>query len=174
MPRTSDRQISHDPELLSGDDKNIAHQQETYANWKSQIQLNFVQDSNIFNTEKHQILHICGFLSGQAYQNNCDLLNIVTQHSDDPASWEWITAEAALTALNRQYETLNLSLSTSIALDKCYQKNRPFQNFLAEFTSLAKKCKKTEEQKVEALKKKVSESIVKALSTLDNPPIIIL
>jgi Mn-dependent DtxR family transcriptional regulator len=58
----------------------------------------------------------------------------------------------------------------SISFDKCFQKSQPFQNFLAEFTNLAKKYKKTEEQKVEALKKKVSESIAKALSTLDNPP----
>ena len=170
IPRTSDHRISRDPELFSGNDKNIAHWQETYANWKSQIQLNFAQDSNVFNTEKRQILHICSLLSGQAYQNNHDLLDTVTQHPDDPASWEWTTAEAALTALDRQYETLDLSLSASIAFDKCHQKNRPFQNFLAEFTSLAKKCKKTEEQKVEALKTKVSESIAKALSTLDNPP----
>jgi len=73
-------------------------------------------------------------------------------------------------ALDRQYETLDLSLSASIAFDKCYQKNHPFQNFLAEFIGLAKKCRKTEEQKVEALKKKVSEPIAKALSTLDTPP----
>jgi hypothetical protein len=74
-----------------------------------------------------------------------------------------------LAALDRQYETLDLSLSASISFDKCFQKNRPFQNFLAEFVGLAKKCKKMEEQKVEALKKKVSKSIAKALSTLDNP-----
>jgi hypothetical protein len=79
-------------------------------------------------------------------------------------------AEATLTALDRQYETLDLSLSTSIAFNKCHQKNRSFQNFLAKFIGLAKKCKKTEEQKVEALKKKVAEPIVKALSTLDTPP----
>jgi hypothetical protein len=170
ISRTSDRRISRDPEPFSGDDKNIAHRQEIYANWKSQIRLNFAQDSNIFNTEKRRILHICGLLSSQAYQNNRDLLDTVTQHPDDPTSWEWTTAEAALTALDRQYETLDLSLSASIAFDKCYQKNRPFQNFLAEFTGLAKKCKKTEDQKVEALKKKVSEPIAKALSTLDNPP----
>jgi hypothetical protein len=79
-------------------------------------------------------------------------------------------AEAVLAALDRQYETLDLSLSASISFDKCFQKNRPFQNFFAEFVGLAKKCKKTEKQKVEVLKKKVSESIAKALSTLDNPP----
>src|SRR5580692_10341402 len=170
VSRVSDRRISRNPDPFSGDDKNIANCQETYATWKSQIRLNFAQDPNIFDTEKRRILHICGLLSGQAYQNNRDLLDTVTQHPDDPASWEWTTAEAALTALDKQYETLDLSLSASIAFDKCYQKNRPFQNFLAEFTGLAKKCKKTEEQKVEALKKKVSESIAKALSTLDAPP----
>src|SRR6266436_4373939 len=104
-------------------------------------------------------------------KNNRDLLDTVTQYPDDPTSWEWTTTEAALTALDKQYETLDLSLSTSIAFDKCYQKNRPFQNFLAKFIGLAKTCKKTEEQKVEALKKKVSELIAKALSTLDTPPV---
>jgi hypothetical protein len=167
-PKPSDRQISHDPEPFSGNDKNIVHRQETYGTWKSQVWLNFAQDSNVFNIEKCRILHICGLLSGQAYQNNRDLLDTIIQHPGDPASWEWTTAGAALTVLDRQYETLNLSLSASIVFDKCHQKNRLFQNFLAEFIGLAKKCKKMEEQKVEALKKKVSEPIVKALSTLDT------
>jgi hypothetical protein len=73
-------------------------------------------------------------------------------------------------ALDRQYEILDLSLSASISFDKCFQRNCPFQNFLAEFISLAKKCKKTEGQKVEVLKKKVSKLITKALSTLDALP----
>jgi hypothetical protein len=170
VPRVSDRRISRNPDPFSGDDKNIANRQETYATWKSQIRLNFAQDPNIFDTEKRRILHICGLLSGQAYQNNRDLLDTITKHPSDPTAWEWPTSEAALNALDKQYETLDLSLSASISFDKCFQKSRPFQNFLAEFTNLAKKCKKTEEQKVEALKKKVSESIAKALSTLDNPP----
>jgi hypothetical protein len=84
VSRTSDRQISRDPEPFAGDDKNIAHHQETYGTWKSQVQLNFAQDSNVFNTEKCQILHICGLLSGQAYQNNRDLLDAVTQNPNNP------------------------------------------------------------------------------------------
>jgi hypothetical protein len=55
IPRTSDCQISHDPELFSGNDKNIVHCQETYGTWKSQVRPNFAQDSNIFNTEKHRL-----------------------------------------------------------------------------------------------------------------------
>jgi hypothetical protein len=170
VPRTSDRQISRDPELFSGNDKNIANHQETYGMWKSQVRLNFTQDLNAFNTEKYRIRHICGLLSGQAYQNNRDLLDTMTQHPDNPSFWEWATAEAVLTAYDRQYETLDLSLSASISFDKCFQRNRLFQNFLAKIISLAKKCKKTKEQKVKALKKKVSELIAKAFSTLDAPP----
>jgi hypothetical protein len=171
MPKRSDRRISRDPDPFSSNDKNIANRQETYATWKSQIRLNFAQDPNIFNTEKRQILHICGLLSGQAYQNNRDLLDTITKHPSDPIVWEWPSSEVALNSLDKQYETLDLSLSASISFDKCFQKSRPFQNFLAEFTNLAKKCKKTEEQKVEALKRMVSESIAKALGTLDNPPV---
>ena len=84
--RTSDRQISRDLEPFASDDKNIAYRQETYSTWKSQVRLNFAQDSNVFNTEKCRILHICGLLSGQAYQNNRDLLDAVTQNPDDPSS----------------------------------------------------------------------------------------
>jgi len=85
----------------------------------------------------------------------------------DPTVWEWPTSKVALNTLDKQYETLDLSLSASISFDKCFQKSYLFQNFLAEFTNLAKKYKKIEKQKVEALK--VSESIAKTLSTLDNP-----
>jgi hypothetical protein len=116
-------------------------------------------------------LYICGLLSSQAYQNNCDLLNTVIQYPNNLTSWEWTTAEAALTVLNRQYETLDLSFFVSIAFDKCQQKNCLFQNFLAKFIGLARKYKKTEEQRVEVLKKKVSKLIAKALSTLDTSPL---
>ena len=37
VSRTPDRRISRDPEPFAGDDKNIAHRQETYSTWKSQV-----------------------------------------------------------------------------------------------------------------------------------------
>ena len=98
-------------------------------------------------------------LHSQVYQNNCNLFNPIIQHLDDPTFWEWTPTEAALIVLDRQYKTLNLSLSALIVFNKCHQKNRPFQNFLAKFIGLAKECKKIEEQKVEALKRKISELI---------------
>ncbi|KAI0991307.1 hypothetical protein K3495_g16880, partial [Podosphaera aphanis] len=58
----------------------------------------------------------------------------------------------------------------SIKFDKLYQRKTPFPNFLATFQSLATRCGKTEEQKVEALKKKVSDEIAQQFRSLDNPP----
>ena len=172
MLRGFDHRISRGPDPFSNDDKNISNHQETYAIWKSQILLNFTQNPNIFNIKKRQILHICGLLSGQAYQNNWDLLDTITKHPSDSTVWKWPTSEAALNSLAKQYETLDLSLLASISFDKCFQKSCPFQNFLAEFTNLAKKYKKTEERNVEALKRKVSESIVKAVRGF-RPPYLI-
>jgi hypothetical protein len=45
-----------------------------------------------------------------------------------------------------------------------------FPNFIAKFETLAYQCGKTEEQKVEALKKKISQELAEKLATLDNPP----
>ncbi|KAI1005739.1 hypothetical protein K3495_g2474 [Podosphaera aphanis] len=72
--------------------------------------------------------------------------------------------------MNRQFETLDLSQDTAIKFDNLQQGNRSFQNFLATFVALAAKCKKTEEQKVNALKKKVSSDIATAIKTLAQPP----
>jgi hypothetical protein len=48
--------------------------------------------------------------------------------------------------------------------------NKPFQNFAAEFRTLAQRCNKTEAQKVEALKKKVSKELADKLAYQPTPP----
>ncbi|KAK8153302.1 hypothetical protein BC567DRAFT_187127 [Phyllosticta citribraziliensis] len=48
--------------------------------------------------------------------------------------------------------------------------NKPFQNFLAQFVALATNCKKTEDQKVDAFKRKVSTELASMLKTLPTPP----
>ena len=47
--------------------------------------------------------------------------------------------------------------------------NKPFQNFIAEFKSLASRCKKTTEQKVDALRLKVSQELSNAITHRDHP-----
>src|SRR5438034_3790707 len=84
--------------------------------------------------------------------------------------WLYQTSTEFLAALDKQYTTLDLAHAAGIMFDKLHQANRPFQNFLAEFNTLAKKCRKTDEQKVEALKKKVSEEIASKIAGDSNPP----
>src|SRR5438034_11678096 len=84
--------------------------------------------------------------------------------------WLYQTSTEFLAALDKQYATLDLAHAAGISFDKLHQANRPFQNFLAEFSTLAKKCRKTDEQKVENLKKKVSEEIATKIANDPNPP----
>lgn len=169
-PTSSTRRISKDPKEFSGDHKNIAVRQEQYMNWKAQILLNFAQDSEIFNSEKRKLLHICGHLSGDAYSNNRDSFETISSKPDDPSGWEWQTASSLLKTLDAQYQTLNLALDASKKFDLLFMMGKPYANFVAELTTLGRKCKKTPEQMVEALKKKVSDEIAKSIAKMEEPP----
>ena len=169
-PKETARRLSHDPEKFDGSQKNIAERQETYISWKTQILLNFTQDKGVFDSEDKKVLHICGLLSGEANTNNSDMLESITKNPNNPSSWQYQTSTDFLAALDKQYATLDLAHAAGISFDKLHQANRPFQNFLAEFSTLAKKCRKTDEQKVENLKKKVSEEIATKIANDPNPP----
>ena len=72
--------------------------------------------------------------------------------------------------LSRQFETLDLAQQASQKFDNLFMLNKPFQNFAAEFRALAQRCNKTEAQKVEALKKKVSKELAEKLAYQPNLP----
>jgi hypothetical protein len=143
--------------------------QEKYVSWKSQLRLSFAQDHETFNSHRTQVLHICGLLTGEAYSNNRDAIDQIVK-DPDPSTWEFKSATDMFISLDKQYETLDLSRQASIAFDNCFQKGRPFPNFLAEFNTAARQCKKTAEQKVDALKKKVQDEIALKLANLPSPP----
>ena len=156
---TSTRRISKDPPPFDASDENVARRQETYAAWKDAIKITFVLDAATFDTEAKRILHICGLLAGNANRNNADMMKAVTDDPTEPQKWIHETAELFFHALDSQYETLNLVHDASIQFDKLKQANKPFQNFIAEFNNLARKAKKTNKEKVEALRRKVSREI---------------
>jgi hypothetical protein len=163
------KRLTQNPEKFAGDDKNIVTRQEKYITWKTQLKLNFAQDHETFNDHRTQILHICGLLTGEAYTNNRDAIDQIIMDTNS-ATWDFQSANDLFISLDKQYETLDLSRQASIAFDNCFQKGRPFANFLAEFNTAARQCKKTAEQKVEALKKKVQDEIALKLANLPNPP----
>jgi hypothetical protein len=56
-----------------------------------------------------------------------------------------------------------------LKLDVLKMKGRQFQDFIAEFNSLALRCKKTTEQKVDALRLKASQELSDAVTHRDQP-----
>ncbi|KAI0992449.1 hypothetical protein K3495_g15736, partial [Podosphaera aphanis] len=169
-PQPSHHRISKDPDRFSGETTDMTKRQQEYVNWKSTILTCFLQDNHVFSNERTKLLHIFGLLSGAAHENNRIYFDEAVKNPNDPKSWTWKTATQLFTSLDAQYETINLKLDASIKFDVLYQKKTPFPNFIALFQNLSQRCGKTEEQKVEALKKKVSVEIAQKLATLDSPP----
>jgi hypothetical protein len=164
------KRLSKDPDKFDGEEKEIKKRQQIYINWKSQLRLCYAQDSAIFNTEKVKILHTVGLLTGDAYNNNRAIFEYMTAHPNDVSSWACKSSDELFAALNQQYETLDLKLDASIDFDQLFQRKTAFPNFIAKFETLAYQCGKTDEQKVDALKKKISQELAEKLTTLENPP----
>jgi len=165
------RRQSQDPEKFGGTEKDIAKRQQQYVNWRSQINRCFGVDRHIFDTEYRKIQHISGLLKDDAYDRTREYFDTVTEYPDDPEYWHWKTATEVFWALNDQYETMDLSQQASQDFDDLWMTNKPFQNFLAEFERLAHKCGKTQEQKVEALRVKVSQEVSDELAHQINVPV---
>lgn len=161
---TPNRRLSADPDKFSGQEKDISKRQTEYVNWRWQIQRVFAVDKHVFPTDSVRIHHIAGLLTGDAADLHRRYFTTLLENPDDPDLWFWKTPADVFSTLNAQYETLDLSLKAGRKLDKLFMGGRPFQNFLAEFNTLADKCGKTEAQKVEALRVKVSAELYRAIT----------
>ena len=166
----SGRRISEDPDKFGGTEKDVTKRQQQYVTWRSQIQRCFGMDEHIFNTEFRRIQHIAGLLKDDAY----DLFRIhfetITDDPLDPSKWHWQTHVDVFKTLNDQYATLDLSRQAGIDFDNLWMTNKPFQNFIAEFNKLATKSGRTDVQKVETLKIKVSQELSDvAMNRSDKP-----
>ena len=164
------RRVSKDPQPFAGDNKDIAKRQQEYVNWCSQIRLVFLQDGDVFTTDIKKILHVAGLLTGDAQDVNRNDFDTIINNPHDPTMWKWLSIDAVFASLDVQYKTLDLSREASRDFDNLFMKGNPFQNFIAQFSTLAHKSGKTERQKVEALKLKVSDELQKATAIQINTP----
>ena len=172
-PQTSGgtaRRISKDPEAFSGGEKDVAKRQQQFVVWRSQINSCFAQDIAVFDTERRKILYIAGLLAGDAYELHRTYFDTITENPGTTESWYWKTAEEVFRTLSSQFETMDLAQKASQKFDNLFMLNKPFQNFIAEFRTLTQRCNKTESQKVEALKKKVSKELADKLAYQPAPP----
>ncbi|MDB5911257.1 MAG: hypothetical protein JWP34_5374 [Massilia sp.] len=165
------RRITSDPDKFSGTEKDIARRQREYINWRAQINRVFAVDSSVFNSDFRQITHIQGLLAGTAYDLNRDSFNTIIDNPADPELWTWRTAPQVFAHLNVLYETLDLSREASMKFDEFRMGGLPFQNFIAEFNTLSAQCGKTNEQKVDALRIKVSQELSTAVQFRDKKPL---
>jgi uncharacterized protein YoxC len=144
MSSTTARRISKDPESFSGGEKDVAKRQQQFVVWRSQLQSCFAQDTAVFNTERKKILHIAGLLTDDAYELHRTYFDTITQNLTMPDTWHWKTADDVFKTLSTQFETMDLAQQASQKFDNLYMLNKPFQNFIAEFHTLAQQCDKTE------------------------------
>jgi hypothetical protein len=164
------RRISEDPEKFGGTEKDITKRQQQYVTWRSQIQRCFGMDEHIFNTEFRRIQHIASLLKDDAYDILREHFETITDNPTDPSKWHWQTHQDVFKTLNDQYATLDLSRQAGIDFDNLWMTNKPFQNFIAEFNKLATKSGKTDSQKVEALKVKVSQELADVSTNRSDKP----
>jgi len=117
-----------------------------------------------------RILHITSLLGGSAYTTNRAAIDNILHNADDPQQWDFPSAAALLEELDKQYEVVNIKQEAQRALDSCYMRKKPFPNFLAEFKTLYTQSHKTNKQKVNKFKKRVSDEIsVRFVAVFDKP-----
>jgi hypothetical protein len=170
ISRSNNKRISTDPEKFSGIEKVISKRQQQYLTWRSQLLSVFGRDKHIFNTEYLRIQHIASLLKDDAYDNHREHFETITLNEGDPSQWYWQTSRDVFAELNNQYETLDLSRQANIDFDCLWMKNTPYQNFIAEFDRLADKSGKTNHQKVDSLKAKVSQELSDVALSYQNKP----
>ncbi|KAI1007878.1 hypothetical protein K3495_g349 [Podosphaera aphanis] len=118
------------------------------------------------NTDLHEQIRQLNMVDKNDLQHQ---LTKAVKNPNDSKLWTWKAAAQLFTSLDAQDETIYLKLDAGIKLDVLFQKKTPFPNFIVLFQNLSQRCRKTEEQKVKALKKNVSVEIAQKLATLDSP-----
>lgn len=164
----SSRRLSRDPEPFSGRERDVSKRQLLYSVWRSQIKMCFVQDSALFNTPQRQILHVAALLKDEAYDANRTKFDSVVNNAN-PELWHWQSADDVFSELDKQFETMDLAQEAGRKFDNLFMGNKPFQNFISEFRLLAGRCNKSNDQLVDALKKKISPGLADALKVQALP-----
>jgi hypothetical protein len=164
------RRTTKDPDPFDASEKDTAKRQEQYTDWRTAIVRTFTIDEEHFATEFRKIQHIAGLLKGDAYRLFEPQLHLYNEHPHDPELWHWKTYTSLLHDLNLQYETHDLTRAAAIEFDNWKMRGKSYPNFIARFITLAAKCGKTAEQKVEALRQRVSDELANEVTHRPNKP----
>ncbi|KAK4232660.1 hypothetical protein C8A03DRAFT_39768, partial [Achaetomium macrosporum] len=154
------RRLTTDPDQFSGEEKDIVKRQVNFVNWRSQVGRVIQTDDHIYRTEFAKLQYAAGRLTGEAYRLFQPRFDKLTEKKDEQQEWPWKTVGDLFKELNGLYATMDLGKTAALDLDDLWMKGQPYPQFLAKFISLATQCGKTDAQKVDDLKRKVSRELL--------------
>jgi hypothetical protein len=109
-----------------------------------------------FDSSQSQILYVSDMLSGKAYDYVKDGIDKMLNNPGNTAHWQWAGRENLLEYLSSHYIILDTTQTSKNKLDSFPQGDRNYWSWKAELDEHMTRAKKTDEQKVDLLRKWVS------------------
>ncbi|KAK4232832.1 hypothetical protein C8A03DRAFT_19963, partial [Achaetomium macrosporum] len=147
-----------------------------YTNWRSQIGRNLVTDEEHFDTDFKKLQYVASMLTGDCYQLYQSRFDQLTAHKNgtpaDPAKgipadptgvWPWKSVDELFGSLNESYETMDLTNTAQLDLQKLWMKGTPYPTFKQQLQSLAQQAGMTPALMVTELKRRVSNELAEGL-----------
>lgn len=163
--------IQH-PTPFTGEQSDAAQRTREYQAWRQRVRGVWLNQEKQFHTERTKLLYLPSVLGGKALQGVADGLETVTKHPNNAEQWEWKTAEAVIAALDKTYDTYDL---TADAWKRWYDlrqegKFANYNDFIAEYLEITRTLKFDDVTKVMHFEAKVSKTLREALKLQVDKP----
>ena len=150
---TQPKRKAKDPPAFDGKGSPI-ERQEKFEIWETKIRNVFQRDDDCFRTQLDEVLYMSEMLTDKAYDYVKHGLDMLRQ--DDPKRWVFSDRESMFEHMGKHYKTIDTTQVAKNKLDTLTQGERNYWSWKAELDELMIKVHKTEEQKVDLLKKNIS------------------
>jgi hypothetical protein len=167
MTPAQKKRKSKDPPAFAGKGTPTERQAE-FETWHVKVRGVFDRDWDYFDTPKSRILHISDLLEGKAYDYIKQGLTAMLENPNDVSRWVWSTHEEMLAYLVNHYEIIDKSQVAKNKLDNLPQGDRSYWSWKGELDELMNIARKTNEQKVDLLRKFISPKMKDLALTLHH------
>jgi hypothetical protein len=154
-----------DPPVFDGKGSPV-ERQEKFEIWETKIQNIFQRDADCFPTPLDEVLYMSEMLVDKAYDYVKHGLDMLRQNQ--PAKFVFYDRESMFEYMRKHYKTIDTSQVAKNKLDTLTQGERNYWSWKAELDELMIKAHKTEEQKVDLLKKHMSPKMKDLAITLSR------
>ncbi len=154
-----------DPPAFDGKGSPV-ERQEKFEIWETKIQNVFQRDADYFLTPLDEVLYMSEMLVDKAYDYVKHGLDMLRQK--ESAKLVFSDRESMLEYMRKHYKTIDTTQVAKNKLDTLTQGERNYWSWKAELDELMIKAHKTEEQKVDLLKKNMSPKMKDLAVTLSR------